>query len=134
MTDHPVINDSENIMETVTERQTKPALLRGWRRTCPRCGRGRLFERRLSVAHNCEASGLDLSVQRADDGPAYLTIVIVGHIVVPLMVPLYRLWDLHPGVMATGLSVLAVALSLYLLPRIKGAMIGLQWARHLHGF
>lgn len=121
-------------METATERQTKPALLRGWRRTCPRCGKGPLFTGRLAVAPQCEACGLDLSVQRTDDGPAYLTIVIVGHIVVPLMVPLYRLWNLHPAVMASGLSVLAIALSLYLLPRLKGAMIGLQWAKRLHGF
>lgn len=121
-------------METVTERQIKPALLHGWRRSCPRCGKGRLFTGHLTVATRCKACGLDLSVQRADDGPAYLTIVIVGHIVMPLMVPFYRLWDFHPGVMATVLSVLAVALSLYLLPRLKGAIIGLQWAKGLHGF
>ncbi len=29
---------------------------------------------------------------------------------------------------------LSIALSLYLLPRIKGALVGLQWALRMHGF
>jgi len=36
--------------------------------------------------------------------------------------------------MAVGLSLLAIVLALYLLPRIKGALIGLQWAKCMHGF
>jgi len=31
-------------------------------------------------------------------------------------------------------SVGTVALSLYLLPRLKGALVAVQWARRMHGF
>ena len=37
-------------------------------------------------------------------------------------------------VLATTFTVGCVALSLYLLPRLKGAIVGLQWAKKLHGF
>ncbi|MEM9231913.1 MAG: DUF983 domain-containing protein [Pseudomonadota bacterium] len=121
-------------MELVADRNTKQAMIRGFKRTCPRCGQGHLFNGYLSVAKTCGSCGLDLTPQRADDGPAYLTIVIVGHLLVPLLVPAYMLWDLHPTVMATLFSALTVALSLYILPRLKGALIGFQWAKRMHGF
>lgn len=121
-------------MEHVADRNTNQAMSRGFKRTCPKCGKGHLFDGYLSVAKACDACGLDLTPQRADDGPAYLTIVIVGHLVVPLLVPAYKIWELTPAAMATLFSALAVALSLYLLPRLKGALIGLQWAKQLHGF
>ena len=52
---------------------------------CPNCGRGHLFGRFLKVADHCEACGEDFTPQRADDFPAYLVIVVVGHIVVPAL-------------------------------------------------
>lgn len=107
-------------MELTTERDTKQAMLRGFRRTCPRCGKGHMFNGYLAVSPECSNCGLDLTHQRADDGPAYPTIVIVGHLLVPLLVPAYKAWDLPPAVMATIFSTLAVALSLILLPASKG--------------
>ena len=121
-------------MELTAERDTKQAMIRGFKRTCPRCGQGHVFDGYLSVAKTCDSCGLDLTPQRADDGPAYLTIVVVGHLLVPLLVPAYKAWDLHPAVMATVFSVLAVGLSLFLLPRLKGAVVGFQWAKQMHGF
>ena len=56
---------------------------RGFRGRCPRCGEGKLFRAFLKVANNCSVCGLDFTPHRADDLPAYLVIVIVGHIVVP---------------------------------------------------
>jgi uncharacterized protein (DUF983 family) len=35
--------------------------------------------------------------------------------------------------MALGFSVVVVALSLWLLPRLKGGFVGLQWAKRMHG-
>ena len=36
--------------------------------------------------------------------------------------------------MALGFSAVFVALSLWLLPRLKGIFVGLQWAKRMHGF
>ena len=59
------------------------AMKRGFRCRCPRCGEGKLFRAFLKIADNCSVCGLDFTPHRADDLPAYLVIVIVGHIVVP---------------------------------------------------
>lgn len=115
-------------------RAVKPALKRGWRRRCPNCGEGALFDGFLKVRHTCPSCDEDLSHQRADDGPAYLTILIVGHVMAPLLHILYAKFRLEPLVLASILSVVCVGLALYLLPRIKGAMVGLQWAKRMHGF
>ena len=66
------------------KRDVWTALKRGFRGRCPRCGEGKLFRAFLKVDDHCSVCGLDFTPHRADDLPAYLVIVIVGHIVVPL--------------------------------------------------
>lgn len=131
MSTHPSVAP---IAGAAAERPLKPALRRGWRRRCPNCGSGPLLSGYLKVADHCPVCCEDFHHQRADDGPAYLTILIVGHLMAPFIHILYVRFSLEPLVMATGLSVACVTLSLYLLPRIKGAFIALQWARRMHGF
>lgn len=116
------------------DRPLRPAMLRGWRRRCPNCGEGSVLSGYLSVRDACPVCGEALHHQRADDGPAYLTILIVGHVLAPVMLFSYKTWRPEPVVMAVVLSLGTVALSLYLLPRIKGALIALQWAKRMHGF
>ncbi len=116
------------------ERPLGRAMLNGWRRCCPNCGSGPLLRGYLSVRETCSVCGEELFHQRADDGPAYLTILIVGHILAPALLFVYNVWQPEPWTMATLFSVGTVALSLYLLPRLKGVMIGIQWAKRMHGF
>jgi uncharacterized protein (DUF983 family) len=110
------------------------ALKRGLRGRCPRCGKGKLFRAFLKVDDHCSVCGLDYTPHRADDLPAYLVIVIVGHIVVPMI-----LWietDYSPSV-PLQLSIylpLTLILSLALLQPVKGAVVGVQWALRMHGF
>ena len=68
---------------TGEKRDVWGSLKRGFRGRCPRCGEGKLFRAFLKVDNNCSVCGLDFTPHRADDLPAYLVIVIVGHIVVP---------------------------------------------------
>lgn len=117
-----------------TDRPMKPALLRGLRRRCPSCGQGNLFDRYLHVADTCTVCQQELFHHRADDGPAYLTILLVGHIVGFAVHIMWVQLRPDPLVMATVLTLLAVGLSLYLLPRMKGMVVGIQWARRMHGF
>lgn len=116
------------------DRPVRPAMLRGWRRRCPNCGAGEMFSGYLKVRDSCPVCGEELHHQRADDGPAYLTILVVGHLMAPVIHVTYTQFRPDPLTMAAFLSVGCVALSLYLLPRIKGAFIALQWAKRLHGF
>lgn len=117
-----------------TDRPTKPALLKGWKRKCPNCGAGPILHGYLKVNDNCVVCHEDFSHHRADDGPAYLTILIVGHLMAPLIHVTFTMFRPEPLIMATVFSVGCIALSLYLLPRLKGAIVAFQWARRMHGF
>ncbi len=116
------------------ERPIRPAMLRGWRGKCPSCGAGPLLRGYLKVRDACANCEQELHHHRADDGPAYLTILIVGHLMAPIIHLLYTQYRPEPLIMATVLSVVCVGLSLYLLPRLKGAIVGFQWSRRMHGF
>ena len=110
------------------------AMRRGAALTCPACGRGRLFGAYLKVADTCAACGQELHHHRTDDAPPYFTIVIVGHIVVAGALGLEQALAPASWVHFVLWIPLTLALSLLLLPRIKGALISLQWANRMHGF
>ena len=118
----------------VEKRDVWTAMKRGFRGRCPRCGEGKLFRAFLKTADHCAKCELDFTPHRADDLPAYLVIVIVGHIVVPTI-----LWietDYSPPVplqLAIYLP-LTLILSLLLIQPVKGAVVGVQWALRMHGF
>ena len=116
------------------DRPMRPAMLRGWRCKCPNCGSGPLLRGYLKVRETCPVCGQELFHHRADDGPAYLTIIIVGHLMAPLNLVAFTRYRPDPLVLAAVFSVGTVALSLYLLPRLKGMLIGIQWAKRMHGF
>ncbi|UPJ57172.1 DUF983 domain-containing protein [Bradyrhizobium sp. 192] len=110
------------------------AMWRGFRGKCPNCGEGHLFGRFLKVAGACDHCGEDLFHQRADDFPAYLVIVVVGHLVVPAILAVETAYA--PAVwlqLAVWLPVTLFA-SLALLQPTKGAIVGLQWQIGMHGF
>lgn len=118
----------------IDDRPMKSAMWRGFTRRCPHCGEGAMFAGYLKVADACPVCQEPLHHHRADDGPAYLTILVVGHI---LAFAIHLMWvNLRPEplVMATVLTVGAVGLSLFLLPRLKGLVVGIQWSRRMHGF
>ena len=116
------------------QRDTLQALARGWRRQCPCCGSGPLLKGYLKVRDTCTVCREPLHHHRADDGPAYLTILIVGKLMAPLLLFAFTTWRPDPLVLFTIFAIGCIALSLYLLPRLKGAIVGFQWARFMHGF
>jgi len=98
------------------------ACLRGFRQTCPQCGQAKLFARYLKPIETCPACTADYSAIRADDGPAWLTVLSLGPFLVPIAF----------GVAVSGwpalvtypvLAVLIIGSVLLLLPRMKGAFI-----------
>ncbi|PTX56883.1 uncharacterized protein (DUF983 family) [Litoreibacter ponti] len=125
---------TQTIQSQSDDREIKPAILRGWRRRCPSCGQGPLFSSYLKVRDECPVCSAHMSHHRADDGPAYLTILIVGHLMAPLMLWTFFEFEPDPLLVFAVFTVGCVGLSLYLLPRLKGLIVGLQWAKRMHGF
>lgn len=123
-----------NTSDDPEERSRKLAMLRGWRRRCPNCGAGPLLQGYLKVNDHCTVCGQEFHHHRADDGPAYLTILVVGHLMAPLLHIVFVQFRPEPIALFTIFAVGTVGLSLYLLPRLKGAMIGFQWAKGMGGF
>ncbi len=115
-------------------RDLRMAATRGWGLRCPACGDGPLMESYLTVRRACSACGTELHCHRADDGPAWATILIAGHIMAPVMLFVFITFRPEAWAMALGFSTTLVALSLFLLPRLKGVFVGVQWAKRMQGF
>ena len=110
------------------------ALKRGFFGRCPKCGQGKLFRAFLKVADNCPVCGEPMHHQRADDFPAYIVIVLVGHIVLPLVLMVEIEWAPPTWVHLLIWPALVAVLTLGLLQPVKGAIVGLQWVLGMHGF
>ena len=101
---------------------------RGLRHRCPACGQGRLYGRYLKVQPHCERCDHELALYPADDGPAYLTILLMGHLVIAPLLFFPIVWRSPPQYsLPVILGSLTVA-TLLALPRIKGGWIGLMYA------
>jgi uncharacterized protein (DUF983 family) len=102
------------------------ALGRGFMCRCPSCGQTKLFQGYLTVVPECANCGAPLGSARADDAPPYFTIVIVGHIVVPLMLWMQRAQDPSTLTLTAIFVPMTIVLALALLRPIKGATVGLM--------
>ena len=109
-------------------------LMRGLRGRCPACGEGHLFRAFLKVADHCETCGEPFRYHRADDFPAYLVIILLGHIVVPIAMWLEVAHSPAYWLQAVIGLPLIVGLAIGLLQPLKGAVVALQWHMGMHGF
>lgn len=115
-------------------RPISQSMRRGSSGKCPACGEGALFTRYLKVADQCPSCAEELHHHRADDAPAYFNILIVGHFIVAGVMIVEDYFRPNYWVHALIWIPLTIGVSLWLLPRIKGALVGLQWALRMHGF
>jgi uncharacterized protein (DUF983 family) len=115
-------------------RQLWPAMLKGMKLKCPKCGDGSMFGSYLKTVDSCGNCGQELHHHRADDAPPYFTIFISGHIIIPLMILMERLWEpalwIHMAIWLPATVIMCLAM----LPPVKGSLVGLQWAFRMHGF
>ena len=109
-------------------------LLRGLLGRCPACGEGHLFRAFVKVADSCEKCGEPLHHHRADDFPAYLTIILVGHLIVPLAMYVEIAFMPNYWLHAAIWLPLVLVLSLGLLQPLKGLIVAMQWHMGMHGF
>lgn len=110
------------------------SILRGLRGRCPRCGEARLFARFLKPIPFCPHCGQDWTHQQADDFPAYVSILVTGHLMAPLIIGLTRDTNLSVAGLTSIVVPLALFLMLGMLQPAKGAIIALQWWFGMHGF
>lgn len=123
--------------EYQTGRPARPlwtAMKRGFLGRCPHCGEGKLFASFLKVAEKCDHCDEEMFHHRADDLPAYLVVVVVGHIVVGAFMGVEANYMLETWQHLAIWAPMTVILALALLRPIKGAVVGLQWALYMHGF
>ncbi len=120
--------------DTGAPRDIMRSMARGFMMRCPHCGRGRLFAGFLRSVEHCDACGEAFHHHRADDLPPYLTIFIVGHLVVALFMGVEQVTVLPLWAHLAIWIPVTLLLSLVLLQPLKGATIGLQWAIRMHGF
>jgi uncharacterized protein (DUF983 family) len=110
------------------------AIGRAFKMKCPHCGTGDLFSRFLKIADHCAACGEEFHHHRADDFPAYLVIVVVGHIIVPAILAVEVAYAPPTWLQLVVWLPLTLISSLALLQPTKGAIVGLQWQAGMHGF
>ncbi len=101
---------------------------------CPQCGEGKLFSKWLKVTDHCPVCSEEFHHHRADDFPAYVVILLLGHIMVP-----FAIWleDAFAPPMWLNMAIslpLTVILCLAMLQPVKGAIVALQWRMRMHGF
>lgn len=132
--DAPLDGPVHTSAEPQDTRDAWPAIRKGFRRRCPNCGTGHILRSYLKLRDHCPVCREELFHARADDGPAYLTILFVGHLMAPALHIAFVTWRPEPLTLITIFSIGCIGLSLYLLPRLKGAIVGFQWARRMHGF
>lgn len=130
----PVDYNSPPAESTSTTAMVRQAMTHGFFGRCPNCGGGKMFRAFLKVADECPACSEPLHHQRADDFPAYIVIVLVGHIVVPLVLAVETAWAPPTWVHMVIWPTLIAILALGLLQPVKGAIVALQWALGMHGF
>jgi uncharacterized protein (DUF983 family) len=104
------------------------ALKRGFAHRCPACGEGPLYRAYLKVVPACAACGHDLGQYRADDGPAYFTILLVGHLVLGPLLFFSFMWRAPVWVVLPLLLAGLALVTLTILPRVKGVLVGLLYS------
>lgn len=117
-----------------SKRSSGLSMLRGARGRCPHCGKGRLFYRYLKVEPVCQSCGHDLDRYPSDDGPAYFTVLLVGHLViVPFLIFFSQwIWKANLWILIPSALTAVGAITLVALPVIKGAVIGLTYALNIN--
>jgi uncharacterized protein (DUF983 family) len=103
------------------------AAARGFRGRCPRRGEGSLYRSYLKLSDHCGSCGEALGDIRADDGPAWATILVVGHMTVPFFLIAVRA-DASAWIIFGVLVPTTVALTAILLPCLKGVLVSVLWS------
>ncbi|WP_284391170.1 DUF983 domain-containing protein [Algimonas ampicilliniresistens] len=104
-----------------------PKIKRGLAMKCPSCGDAKLFRAFLKPVEHCPSCGVNWGDVRADDGPAWASMLVAGHLTAPVFHWVVFKTDIPGWASITGLSLLLVLLCLAVLQPIKGLFMAIIW-------
>lgn len=131
------MSESSGVPRTFRQHQARSvaqAMGNGLRNRCPSCGKRGLFAQFLTTERQCTGCGTEFHHHRADDLPAYLVVLVVGHVMVGLVLLFQDVTGLGMWQQLALLVPISAIAAFLLLRPIKGAVVGLQWALYMHGF
>lgn len=102
-------------------------LFRGVLGKCPNCGKHPLFTGYLKQIKKCNYCNASFEAITADDAPAWLTIIIVGHLLIPFVIKFNSSSSMPDWLIIVMWVCLVIVFSLLILPRSKGFIIALLW-------
>ena len=103
------------------------AIKRGLKGICPSCGQAKLFRAYLKQVEHCPSCGENWEDVRADDGPAWASMLIAGHVLAPFFYFITFRTELPDWVRTLALVIVGVVMCLLALPRMKGLFIAWIW-------
>ncbi|MFC3703386.1 DUF983 domain-containing protein [Devosia honganensis] len=115
--------------ENLDEKPTWPAIWRGIKCKCPRCGKAWLFHHYIEQVDACPVCGEPLAYYKVGLFLPLIVITIMVHIIAFTMLQMELSGNSNPLVYLYVLVPLSGVLSLALLPPAKGGLIGLMWAK-----
>lgn len=108
-------------------------LARGFARRCPNCGRGAVVVGFLQPNTACDNCGEGYAHIRTDDLAPWLSIMVLGHLILPAIISVERLWAPPLWLHLVIWLPLTIEAVIVLLPRAKGLALGLMWGLNLRG-
>lgn len=102
-------------------------ILRGLARKCPACGEGGLFSGYLKLNATCSECGAEWDHEKAADGPAWLTVLVLGPLFVAIIFAVAMTTSLPPWIALPPLMLLMFGIALTLLAFLKGAWLGMLY-------
>lgn len=109
------------------KRKIGTLISRGFRQKCPNCGQGKLFKTYLTPVDACTKCTEPFGHIEADDGPAWITMLVVSILVIPFFPILLKGGHYSGWTIVSLLVFLTLVLSYLFLPRFKGMFIALLW-------
>jgi uncharacterized protein (DUF983 family) len=102
-------------------------LLRVASKRCPHCGQGLLFKSYLTRCDKCDVCHEEFDGLDPEDGPAWLTIAVTAHIIIPLLIILENNAQLSYWAEGLILIIATIVSTLLILPISKGVFIAAMW-------
>jgi uncharacterized protein (DUF983 family) len=100
------------------------AVGRGLKRHCPHCDAPTLFSGYLKVAPICTNCGADNGEHRVDDIASYVTVLLVGHLIILPLLAVPAFWTMPMWASMGAIMTMVALATLAALPFIKGGVIG----------